>query len=125
MNLLDHKELIENNPIHIATVNPENIPNLAVAADVRVLENDSIVISVNEMNNTPNNIEHNPNVVITVFDNDWVGLRMFGKAKFYTDGEYYEFCKKEFFSHNEVTPSGATQPKGAIIVKLDRVEEYK
>lgn len=125
MNLLDYKELIENNPIHIATVNFENNPNLAVAADIRVMENDTIIISASEMNNTQKNIEHNPNVVITVFNNDWVGLRMFGKARFYTDGEYYDFCKKEFFSHNEVTPSGATQPKGAIVVVLDRVEEYK
>ena len=52
MNLFDHVELINNKPIHIATVNSENNPNLSVASDVRVIEEDKIIISVNEMNNT-------------------------------------------------------------------------
>lgn len=52
MNLFDYKELIDGRPIHIATVNNSNNPNLSVASDVRVIEKDKIIISVNEMNNT-------------------------------------------------------------------------
>ena len=125
MNLNDYKDLIDNKPIHIATVNKENNPNLAVASDVRVLDDNKIIISVNEMNNTQNNVMHNPNVVITVFNDEWVGLRIFGKANFYEDGEYYDFCKNTFFSNNEVSPFGATKPKGAIVVITDKIEEYK
>lgn len=36
---------------------------------------------------------------------------MYGKAIFYNDSEYYDFCKNTFFSNNEVTPFGATKPK--------------
>lgn len=68
MNLFDYKELIDGKPMHIATVNKENNPNLAVASDVRVIEENKIIISVNEMVNTQNNIQYNPNVVLTVFD---------------------------------------------------------
>lgn len=125
MNLFDHAGLINNKPIHIATVNSENNPNLSVASDVRVIEEDKIIISVNEMNNTQKNIEYNPNIVITVFNEDWVGLRMFGTAKFYTDGEYYDFCQSTFFGNNEITPFGATKPKGAIVVKITKIEEFK
>ena len=125
MNLIDYKDLIDNKPIHIATVNKDNNPNLSVASDVRVLDSNKIIISVNEMNNTQNNIMYNSNVVLTVFDNDWVGLRIFGKAKFYDSGEYYDFCKNEFFANNEVTPFGAIEPKGAIVVITDKIEEYK
>lgn len=125
MNLNDQKDLIDNKPIHIATVNKDNNPNLSVASDVRVLDDNKIIISVNEMNNTQNNIMYNPNVVITVFNDDWIGLRIFGKAKFYDNGEYYDFCNKTFFSNGEVTPFGATKPKGAIVVIVDKVEEYK
>ena len=123
MNLFDYQELIDDKPMHIATVNNKNNPNLAVASDVRVIEKDKIIISVNEMIHTEENIEYNPNVVLTVFDSDYKGLRIFGKAKYYTDGNYYDFCMKTFFDNSEVTPFGATKPKGAIVVNVTKVEK--
>ena len=125
MNLFEYKNLINGKPIHIATVNSKYNPNLSVASDVRVVEKNKIIISVNEMNNTQKNIEYNPNVVITVFNDEWVGLRIFGTAKFYSDGDYYDFCQSTFFGNNEVTPFGATKPKGAIVVSIDKIEEFK
>lgn len=124
MNLFEFKELIDGKPMHIASVNKENNPNLAVASDVKVIDNDKIIISVNEMVNTQNNIQYNPNVVLTVFDEDYKGLRMFGKAKFYENGEYYDICEKTFFSNGEVSPFGATKPKGAIVITISNVAEY-
>lgn len=123
MNLFDYQELIDDKPMHIATVNNKNNPNLAVASDVRVIEKDKIIISVNEMIHTEENIEYNPNVVLTVFDSDYKGLRIFGKAKYYIDGNYYDFCMKTFFGNGEVTPFGATKPKGAIVVNVTKVEK--
>lgn len=125
MNLFKYVELINDKPIHIATVNSEGNPNLSVASDVRVIEDNKIIISVNEMNNTQKNIEFNPNVVITAFNEEWIGLRMFGKAKFYPDGEYYDFCKSTFFANNETTPFGATKPKGAIVIDVVKIEDFK
>lgn len=125
MNLFEYKNLIDGKPMHIASVNSDNNPNLSVASDIRVLEEDKIIISVNEMNNTQKNISHNSSVVLTVFDEGWVGLRMYGKAKFYDNGEYYDFCNKTFFSNGEVTPFGATKPKGAIVVSVEKIEEFK
>ena len=125
MNLFEYKELIDGKPMHIATINSDNNPNLSVASDIRVLEKDKIIISVNEMNNTQKNISYNPNVVLTVFNEEWVGLRMYGKANFYEDGEYYDFCNKTFFSNGEVTPFGATKPKGAIVINIEKIEEFK
>ena len=57
MNLFEYKDLIDGKPMHIATVNKSNNPNLAVASDVKVIENDKIIISVNEMVNTQENIQ--------------------------------------------------------------------
>ena len=125
MDLFKYKDLIDNNTIHIATVNQNNNPNLSVASDVRVIGKDKIIISANEMNNTQKNIQNNSNVVITIFNKEWVGLRIFGKAKFYTDGEYYDFCNKTFFQNNHITPFGATKPKGAIVIEVTNVQELK
>jgi len=125
MNLFDYKDLIDDKPIHIATVNNDNNPNLAVASDVRVIEENKIIISVNEMVNTQNNIQYNPNVVLTVFNSEYKGLRMFGTAEYYTNGEYYDFCQKTFFSNGEVTPFGVTKPKGAIVITISNISKYE
>ena len=124
MNLFEYKELIDGKPMHIATVNKENNPNLAVASDVKVIEENKIIISVNEMVNTQENISHNPNVVLTVFNEEYKGLRLFGTAQFFVDGKYYELCEKTFFGNGEVTPFGATKPKGAIVITITDFSEY-
>ena len=125
MNLLDYKDLINNRPTHIATVSKDNKPNLAVASNIRVLDENKLIISINEMNNTKNNIQYNDNVVLTVFNDKWAGLRIFGKGIFYESGEYYDFCYKAFFPNGKVSPCGATRPKGALVVTTNKVEEYK
>ncbi len=125
MNLFDYEKLINGKPIHIATTNLNNNPNLSVASDVRVIEKNKLIVSVNEMNNTQKNVEYNPNVVITAFNEEWIGLRIFGKARFYTEGKYFNYCKNTFFSNGEITPFGATQPKGAIVVTVEKIEDFK
>ena len=125
MNLFDYEDLIKENPMHIATVNSNNNPNLSVASDVRVYEDNKIIISVNEMNHTQKNIEYNSQVVLTVFNKEWVGLRIKGTAKFYTDGEYYDFCNITFFGNGEITPFGATRPKGALVITVETIEDFK
>lgn len=121
MNLFEYKDLIDGKPMHIATVNKDNNPNLSVASDIKVIAENKLVISVNEMVNTQKNIQYNHNVVLTVFNEKYEGLRMFGTAEFYSDGEYYELCKNTFFSNGEVSPFGATKPKGALVVTVDKV----
>ena len=124
MNLFDYKDLIDGKPIHIATVNKDNNPNLAVASDVKIIDNNKLVISVNEMINTQENIKSNPNVVITAFDQDYKGLRIFGTAEYFETGEYYDICQKTFFGNGEISPFGATKPKGAILVTIKNMAKY-
>ena len=124
MDLNNYKELIENNPSNIATVNNKNCPNISIASNVRIIGSDSIIISVNEMKNTPNNIKDNPNIAITTFNKEWQGIRLFGTATFYTSGEYYDFCYNTFFK-DRISPKDLTKPKGAIVVKVNKLEEIK
>ena len=125
MNLLKYKNKINRNVMHIATVNKENNPNLAVATNVLVLDENRIIISINEMINTQKNVQYNANVVLTVFDKNYIGLRLFGTAKFYKSGKYYDLCKEEFFPNGKISPCGATRPKGAMIITILKMEEYK
>ncbi len=125
MNLLKYKNKINRNVMHIATVDKENNPNLAVATNVLVLDENRIIISINEMINTQKNVQYNANVVLTVFDKNYIGLRLFGTAKFYKSGKYYDLCKEEFFPNGKISPCGATKPKGAMIITILKMEEYK
>jgi len=77
------------------------------------------------MKNTPKNILTNPNVVLTTFNKKWEGFRLFGEADYYTSGEHFDFCKNTFFGNSEVSPFGATEPKGAIVITVDELEEIK
>ena len=122
--LCDYKKIMDRKPIHIATVNKENNPNLSVASDVLVIDDETIIISVNEMTNTQENVLYNPNIVITAFDEELKGIRIFGEASFDTAGKYYDMCNKEFFGNGEITPFGATKPKGVLIVKVKKIHEY-
>lgn len=122
--LAQYREIIDGKPIHIATVTPSGDPNLVVASDVQVLDDKHLLISVNEMAHTQENIRHNPQVVITAFNSDWKGVRIFDTAKFYESGKYYDLCEKTFFGKGEVSPFGATKPKGATVVTVTEAKEY-
>lgn len=124
MNLFEYNDLINGKPMHIATVNSENNPNLAVASDVKIIDKNRLIISVNEMINTQKNVQYNHNVVLTVFNEKYEGLRMFGTAEYYINGEYYDICKNTFFGNGEVTPFGATKPKGAILITVNKISKY-
>jgi len=113
--LARYVKLIEGNPIHIATTRKDGKPNLAVASDVKVLDDKTILISNNEMVHTPDNIIVNPNVVLTSFNDKWAGLRITGRAKYYLGGKYFAICNKLF--NNE-----SATPKGAIVVKVIKLE---
>lgn len=74
--LVDYKEIINHKPIHIATVNKDNNPNLSVSSDNIVINENTLITSVNEMVNTQVNVKYNSNVVITAFDEEWKGVRI-------------------------------------------------
>ena len=125
MNLNVYKFLIENNPIHIATVDNQNKPNISIASNVKVWDEDKLIISCNQMINTQKNIQCNSNIALTTFNNEWDGIRIFGVAKFYTSGEYYDFCKRTFFTKEKILASGISEPKGAIVINVTKIEEIK
>lgn len=104
-------DLINNNTCHIATVSKKGMPNLAVASDISVINQTQLIISHNEMINTPQNILANKNVVITVFDKDWSGIRLFGEAEYYINGKYMELC-------NNLFKNSTNTPKGVIVVNV-------
>jgi len=113
-----YEKLINGNLLHIATTNGKGNPNLSVATDVQVIDENKIIIAHFEMVNTPKNIIQNKNVVLTVFDMNREGLRLEGLAEYYSNGEYYDLANRLFQSAN-------TKLKGAIVVTVEKIDIMK
>lgn len=101
----------------MATVSKTGKPNLAIAMDVKVLNDTVLMISNNEMIHTPENILNNKNVVVTSLDGDLQGIRLTGSASYHTDGNYFEICKENFLNDQ-------VNPKGAIVIEVSQIEEF-
>jgi len=115
--MLDLKKLIKENPTIVSTCTNDK-PNIAVASDVALIDNKTIIIAHNEMHQTIKNILKNSHVALLILNRYNEGVRIFGNAKYYNDDEH-------FAKVNELFKNETTTPLGAIVVKIDEVREIK
>jgi len=114
MTLTEIKNLIETNPVSLATVMQDNRPNVICVLSVKVVSENEIVITDNYMNQTVADIENNKNVCLLVWDKDFKGYKIVGQAEYFAKGEWVKFVKN--------LPENAGFPaKGAILVKVEKI----
>ncbi len=66
------------------------------------------------MKQTKDNILRENNVCLTVWNKDWKGYKLIGKAQYFTSGKWKEFIGQ--MSENKGLPS-----KGAILITISEV----
>jgi predicted pyridoxine 5'-phosphate oxidase superfamily flavin-nucleotide-binding protein len=108
---LQDKKLIESNPVAFATVDEFGNPNVIGVAFVKVVSKNEVLITDNYMKTTKSNLERNDNVCLAVWDKDWNGIKLIGKARYFTDGKWKKFV--ENMSENK-----GLSAKGAILVTV-------
>lgn len=108
------KELIENNAIALATVDAYSRPNVIGVAYVKVVATNKVIITDNFMKHTKQNLQKNNQVCLAVWDSKWRGLKLIGKAKYYTNGPW-----KKFVVNMPANKGLAT--KGAIVVTVSKL----
>ena len=108
------KSLIEGNPLAFATVDVENKPNVIGVAYVKVVSENEIIITDNFMKQTRENLAANPNVCLAVWDSEWNGRKLIGKAKYITTGKWKEFVEK-------MPENKGLSAKGAILVTISDI----
>lgn len=114
MEIEEIKEIIENNPIALATLN-ENNPYVIAVAYVKI-KNGKLIITDNYMKTTIENIKKNKNVSLVIWNKDWEGYQINGEGEYFNSGEYYEFVKD--IEENKDEPC-----KGAIVVKINNIKK--
>ena len=108
------KSIIENNPLALATVNANNTPNVIGVACVKVISKDQILITDNFMKQTRKNILTNPSVCTAVWDKEWNGYKLIGKATYHTTGKWKNKIKS-------IPENNGLAAKGAIVVKISKI----
>lgn len=117
-NLYQFAEILENNPLTLATVDIAGQPNLAVVADVKIISENQLLIAHNEMVKTIINIKNQPKVCLTCFNKDWQGVRIYGEASYFDDGRYFEQIANIF-------GTATNHPKGAILITANALNSMK
>jgi len=112
------KNIIENNPVAFATVDAKNKPNVIGVAYIKVINEKYILITDNYMSKTKDNLLHNNNVCLAIWDNKWHGIKIIGTAKYYDKGKYLSMVKN--LKENNNLPS-----KGAILIRVSKLIELK
>ena len=118
MNLSEIKNLVENNPVALATITLENKPNVIGVASVKVVSENQVLITDNYMNQTIKDIENNKNVCLAVWDKNLKGIKLVGEAEYFTNGKWKEFVEQ--MQENKELPA-----KGAILVNAFKIIESK
>jgi len=105
------KKLIEQNPLALATVDDEDKPNVIGVAYIKVVSKNQILVTDNYMKRTKENLKRDDNVCLAVWDKDWNGYKLVGKAEYFTSGKWKEFVEK--MPENKGLPA-----KGAILITV-------
>jgi predicted pyridoxine 5'-phosphate oxidase superfamily flavin-nucleotide-binding protein len=87
MHLPEIKNIIENNPVALATVIDNVKPNIIGVASVKVISENEILVTDNYMNQTKDDILKNSNVCLIVWDKDLKGYKIIGKAEYFSEGK--------------------------------------
>lgn len=114
MNLIDYKNLIEENPIALATITGENKPNIIGTAFAKIVSENEILLTDNYMNQTIKDILKNNNVCLAVWNKEMKGVKIVGIAEYFTSGKWKTFAKN--LKENSGLPA-----KGAILIKVSQI----
>lgn len=112
----DIKNVIESNPVAVATVNPNNTPNVIGVAYVKIVSNNQVLITDNFMNQTMNNIKNNNNICLAAWNKDWDGYKLAGTAEYFSEGEWKTYVE-------QMPENKGLSAKGAILVTISQITQ--
>lgn len=114
MDLIEIKDLIENNPVAFATVTEGNRPNVVIVDGVRVVSDNQVIITDNYMDQSIFDIQHNNCVCLVAWAKDLKRSKIIGKAEYFTEGKWKKFVK-------DMKENAGLPAKGAILITVEKI----
>ena len=106
-------QIIENNPVAVATIDANGNPHVIATAYVKVHEG-KIIVTDNHMKTTKQNIVKNGKIALAVWDETWVGYRISGKAQYFGSGKWKKYVQS-------LKDNKGENCKGAIVVETNEI----
>ncbi|MCX6731423.1 MAG: pyridoxamine 5'-phosphate oxidase family protein [Candidatus Parcubacteria bacterium] len=114
------KNLIESNPLGLASADENGNPHCIAVAYVKVVSDNQILITDAHIIETTKNIKQNPNVSLVVWNKNWeddcFGYILKGTAEHFTKGKWYQKV-------SEIAENEGLEYKGAILVTIDKTRK--
>ncbi|MDD5043134.1 MAG: pyridoxamine 5'-phosphate oxidase family protein [Patescibacteria group bacterium] len=108
------KKIIENNPVAFGTVDRFSRPNVIGVAFIKVVGENTVLITDNFMKQTKKNLAINKNVCLAVWNKKWQGYKLVGRARYYVSGKWKKFVEE--MPENKGLPA-----KGAILITVSQI----
>ena len=106
-------------PTPIATADASGTPNVVYVSFLKVLDDETLMISNNFFLKTAANLEENPKMAVVCYDSETnKSFQIKGKIEVYKEGEYFDDMLKWVHGMNEKLPA-----KAAVIMKITDIYE--
>jgi predicted pyridoxine 5'-phosphate oxidase superfamily flavin-nucleotide-binding protein len=111
-------DLLNKQKIIVLSTSDKNNQPRAIFVEANKIEDDKIIITDGAMKITNQNIKENKNVFVLSFENNYsYGLKISGKAEYFSEGKYFEYVKN-------LEENKKYSPKGAIVIEIEKIEEF-
>jgi predicted pyridoxine 5'-phosphate oxidase superfamily flavin-nucleotide-binding protein len=103
----------------LATADPKGVPNVVPVGAVKILDDETILVSDQYFRKTLDNLRKNPKVAISFWEMG-EGYQIKGKAKIHTEGKIYEETAEWIRKLSEEI-GRPIKSKGAVVIKIKAI----
>ena len=109
----------------LGTADLKGVPNVVPVGAVKILDDETVLISDQFFLKTLNNLRENPRVAISFWDADeGEGYQIKGEASIHTEGKIYEDTVEWIREFSEKI-GHPLKSKGAIVIKIKEIYSIK
>lgn len=117
-NLKSIKNIIEKNPLTLATITKNNKPNIIAVAYAKVIKENQIIVTNNFMNQTIKDILQNKNICLLVWNQNLTAYKLVATVKYFTTGKWKKYVE-------DMKENQDLKPKGALLIKVTKIIKSK
>jgi predicted pyridoxine 5'-phosphate oxidase superfamily flavin-nucleotide-binding protein len=105
----------------LATADLNGVPNVVPVGAVKIVDDETILVSDQYFHKTLNNLKENPNVAISFWEMEkGEGYQVKGRAKIHTEGKIYEETVEWIHKRSEEI-GRPIKSKGAVVIKIKAI----